>query len=345
VLVAGSLAIDQIMTFPGHFKDHIRPEKIHMISISFLVSEFRKQRGGCSGNIAYSLALLGEQPRILAAAGADFAEYRQWLIEQGIGVDEIAVYDDEVTASGWNLIRLFTSLNLEFNYDITARKKDQFVILTKNYLESNMGSSQELYIESIYPDTIFIKIENYEEKYVKLLPRINVNCMDGYQMVGQPVIEPDSIKIGGGVDVLKNLDFLFTHEQAFNNVNSSIIKNIGVTDSLSNIIWRSQNEIKLTVNVELTAEKEFTNIEIKVPNVPNDKEVLLIPQSISLQLKGGINQLSAVDASKLRVYIDYNSILNDTTGSLEPKIELPHGCIIISVKPDKIQYVIKNKSS
>jgi YbbR domain-containing protein len=246
---------------------------------------------------------------------------------------------------GWNLIRLFTSLNLEFNYDITARKKDQFVILTKNYLESNMGSSQELYIESIYPDTIFIKIENYEEKYVKLLPRINVNCMDGYQMVGQPVIEPDSIKIGGGVDVLKNLDFLFTHEQAFNNVNSSIIKNIGVTDSLSNIIWRSQNEIKLTVNVELTAEKEFTNIEIKVPNVPNDKEVLLIPQSISLQLKGGINQLSAVDASKLRVYIDYNSILNDTTGSLEPKIELPHGCIIISVKPDKIQYVIKNKSS
>lgn len=99
VLVAGSLAFDQIMDFPGFFKDHILPDKIHMINLSFLVSEFRKQRGGCSGNIAYSLALLGEHPRILATAGADFGEYRQWLIGQGVDVSDVTVYDDEVTAS------------------------------------------------------------------------------------------------------------------------------------------------------------------------------------------------------------------------------------------------------
>lgn len=99
VLVTGSLAFDQIMDFPGHFKDHILPEKIHMISISFLVSEFRKQRGGCSGNIAYTLALLGERPRIVATAGNDFGDYREWLAEQGVEVDGIRVYEDEVTAS------------------------------------------------------------------------------------------------------------------------------------------------------------------------------------------------------------------------------------------------------
>jgi len=99
VLVAGSLAFDQIMDFPGHFKDHILPEKIHMISISFLVEDFRKQRGGCSGNIAYTLALLGERPSLLAAAGKDFGEYRQWLVDQGIGVDAVAQVEDEVTAT------------------------------------------------------------------------------------------------------------------------------------------------------------------------------------------------------------------------------------------------------
>lgn len=98
VLVAGSLAFDQIMDFPGHFKDHILPEKIHMISISFLVSDFRKQRGGCSGNIAYTLALLGEHPRIVATAGNDFEEYRQWLVEQGVDVSSIVTVDDEITA-------------------------------------------------------------------------------------------------------------------------------------------------------------------------------------------------------------------------------------------------------
>ncbi|HEX6203260.1 MAG TPA: PfkB family carbohydrate kinase, partial [Thermoanaerobaculia bacterium] len=99
VLVTGSLAFDQIMDFPGHFKDHILPEKIHQISISFLVEEFRKQRGGCAGNIAYSLALLGERPSIVAAAGSDFGEYRDWLIEQGVDVASIAVHPEEVTAS------------------------------------------------------------------------------------------------------------------------------------------------------------------------------------------------------------------------------------------------------
>lgn len=99
MLVAGSLAFDQIMDFPGHFKDHILPEKIHQISISFLVREFRKQRGGCSGNIAYSLALLGERPTIVAAAGSDFGDYRQWLVDQGVDVGAVAVHDDEVTAS------------------------------------------------------------------------------------------------------------------------------------------------------------------------------------------------------------------------------------------------------
>ena len=99
VLVTGSLAFDQIMDFPGHFKDHILPEKIHQISISFLVEEFRKQRGGCAGNIAYSLALLGERPSIVASAGSDFGEYRQWLVEQGVDVEHVAAFEDEVTAS------------------------------------------------------------------------------------------------------------------------------------------------------------------------------------------------------------------------------------------------------
>jgi adenosine kinase len=97
--VTGSLAFDQIMDFPGFFKDHILPEKIHMLSISFLVKDLRKQRGGCSGNIAYTLALLGERPRILATAGADFVEYGSWLEEHGVDLSQVEVHPDDVTAT------------------------------------------------------------------------------------------------------------------------------------------------------------------------------------------------------------------------------------------------------
>lgn len=99
ILVTGSLAWDQIMEFGGNFKDHILPDKAHVISISFLVQSLKKQRGGCSANIAYSLALLGEKPAILAACGNDFAEYRSFLEAQGVDCRGVKVFADDITAS------------------------------------------------------------------------------------------------------------------------------------------------------------------------------------------------------------------------------------------------------
>ncbi|MBI3929460.1 MAG: carbohydrate kinase family protein [Armatimonadetes bacterium] len=99
ILVAGSLAFDHIMSFPGYFKDHILPEKVHMINISFLVDKVEKQRGGCAANIAYTMALLGARPRIVAAAGHDFSEYSAWLAEQGVDVNAIHIVPDEITAT------------------------------------------------------------------------------------------------------------------------------------------------------------------------------------------------------------------------------------------------------
>ena len=84
IVVTGSLAYDYIMNFPGYFKDHILPDKVHMLSVSFLVDSMRRMRGGVAGNIAYSLALLGERPLVVATAGEDFGEYRAWMEEAGL---------------------------------------------------------------------------------------------------------------------------------------------------------------------------------------------------------------------------------------------------------------------
>lgn len=99
VLVTGSLAFDYIMTYPGKFQDHILPDKLHMINLSFLVDRVTKQRGGCSGNVSYTLALLGERPSILAAAGNDFEGYNAWLQEQGIVTEHVKIFPDEMTAT------------------------------------------------------------------------------------------------------------------------------------------------------------------------------------------------------------------------------------------------------
>src|ERR687886_599850 len=87
------------MVFPGHFKDHILPDKVHVLSVSFLVESMRRQRGGTAPNIAYNLALLGERPAVMGAVGEDFAEYRLWLEEQGIDTGAIKPIPDEFTSS------------------------------------------------------------------------------------------------------------------------------------------------------------------------------------------------------------------------------------------------------
>lgn len=100
ILVSGSLAYDQIMNFPGYFKDNILPEKIHVLNVSFFVKTFRESFGGTAGNIAYSLALLGERPTILAQAGAkDFSLYKKWLQKNKIDISKIKILPNQQIAS------------------------------------------------------------------------------------------------------------------------------------------------------------------------------------------------------------------------------------------------------
>ena len=101
ILVSGSLAIDRIMTFDGRFGDHIVPERVHQVNLSFAVDGFNAYFGGTAGNIAYSLAMLGQQPRIIAAIGADYRDYFTWMGENGIATDDIRIVNDEATASAF----------------------------------------------------------------------------------------------------------------------------------------------------------------------------------------------------------------------------------------------------
>ena len=101
ILVSGSLAYDRIMDFPGRFSDHIMPDKIHMINVSFTVNRLTEKFGGTAGNIAYSLSMLGEKPRILATMGHDYRPYFQWLEQQGIATQDIRIISEEHTSSAY----------------------------------------------------------------------------------------------------------------------------------------------------------------------------------------------------------------------------------------------------
>jgi adenosine kinase len=97
-LVCGSLAFDTITVFPGKFADQILPEQLHILNVSFLVPTLRREFGGCAGNIAYTLKLLGGEPVVLAALGNDGAEYLAHMKALGVSTDSVYVASDNYTA-------------------------------------------------------------------------------------------------------------------------------------------------------------------------------------------------------------------------------------------------------
>ena len=140
VIVTGSIAYDYLMSFPGRFAEHILPDQIEHLSVSFLVDEKRRQRGGGAANIAYTLALLGERPHVMDTVGQDFSEYRSWLEQHGVNTSLIYDEPDLFTASffvstdqGGNQIASFytgamaRARNLSF-HDLDAGQVDLVVI-------------------------------------------------------------------------------------------------------------------------------------------------------------------------------------------------------------------------
>lgn len=100
-LISGSIAFDTIMVFKDRFKNHILPDQVHILNVAFLVPELRKEFGGCAGNIAYNLKLLGGEGVPLATVGADFEPYARWLDEWGVDKSLIRVVEDNYTAQAY----------------------------------------------------------------------------------------------------------------------------------------------------------------------------------------------------------------------------------------------------
>jgi adenosine kinase len=98
IAVTGSIATDHLMHFPGRFADQLVAEQLDRVSLSFLVDDLAIRKGGCAGNIAFGLGVLGQSPLLVGAVGADFGEYRTWLEEHGVDCSAVLVCDDVHTA-------------------------------------------------------------------------------------------------------------------------------------------------------------------------------------------------------------------------------------------------------
>ncbi|MBN1780454.1 carbohydrate kinase family protein [bacterium] len=154
LVITGSIATDYLMTFPGQFTEHILPDKLDHISLSFLVDSMKKQQGGTAANIAYSLALLGEKPLLVGAVGRDFEDYRRFLTGAGVDTQGAIVFPEAFTASFFantdqagNQICSFYTGAMQYAKQVTLKSQgvalDDLVIVSPNDPEAMIMLAEE----------------------------------------------------------------------------------------------------------------------------------------------------------------------------------------------------------
>lgn len=249
-----------------------------------------------------------------------------------------------IKAKGWELLSIMLMKEPKYLLDVSGYKKDGSIYLSQNAADALQFPSGVV-VQNVIPDIIEFTFDNIITKYVKVRANTVVNTKTGYTVVGSPRIVPDSVKLTGARSVISKIKYLYTFYKEFNGIGSSFSREIEIQDTLANLIKVEPKVVNVFYRIELSAEKTFEDVEVSVRNVPEDKEVLLVPPKIKVSLRGGVEQLSKLFSSDIKALIDYSQIESDEQGYVVPKLELPENLNVIQLEPEEFQYIVKKKSA
>lgn len=239
---------------------------------------------------------------------------------------------------GWKLMSIELSSS---EYFFVSVKGDTGVI-TANLLsnvENNPRFSSGINILDITPKTIRIVVEKIFEKKLKIIPKLNLDFREGYSLATKVIIEPDSVLVRGPESKIRQMETYRTKEISLKNLDQKTTLLAELEEQTG--FETDQKFVTVTLDVQRIVENSINDIPVNVINKPANVDVILIPNTISCTFRGGVNILGKVSANDIIATVDYNSVISDTLGVIKPEIQLPENLNLLSVKPDKLKYVIK----
>jgi hypothetical protein len=243
-----------------------------------------------------------------------------------------------IKGRGWKLFGMnFAS---DYEYLVSADNKfGKLVLRFSNSLSENSWLTSDIQIIDFSPTTFELKIEKLLTKKVKIVPLIELDYKDGFGLASDIKFIPDSVTVKGAESIINNLDAVTTDLQRFENLESNVSDYINLK-TIPKINFATNN-LKIVFDVQKIVEKEFSNLEVKVLDLPSDRDVLLLPDKLSASLRGGINIISKIQPNEIRLFIDYSELVADTLGSIMPAYDVPPHSQLVYTKPDRIRYIIK----
>lgn len=252
----------------------------------------------------------------------------------GDGLPEYA--EIKLKAKGWKLSGL--DITGDIHYAVSAQNERGNVSLNlySNVL-MNPWISNDISLIEILPDSVHFNVEKIKSKQIPIKADLDLKFKSGYGLASPIKLVPDSVTVYGPESVIVRLDSFRTENIKLSNLDSPTEFQLGFASRFTTDF----KKVKIELDVQRIVDKEISGILIEVKDIPPDRNVLLIPNSVTVLIKGGINTIGKLNETELSAYVHYKDVLLDTLGSIKPHIIHPENLKINTIKPERLRYVIK----
>ncbi|MDP4200429.1 MAG: hypothetical protein Q8922_07170 [Bacteroidota bacterium] len=249
--------------------------------------------------------------------------------------------------AGWQIMTMNFTKNSDFTFDLSERVvggSGGSLLLKGDEIANAAVLPSELRVLKVEPDSLRLDFDRLVAKRLPVEARIDVRPSRGY-VVGKTTITPSYVLVNGAPSVLDSLRWLSTQSVEVLGAKEPVDRVVQLSDSLANFISVvNAPKISIHVEVEAVAERTLAGVAVTVEALPPDYELVLIPNMMSVTVRGGVNELAKLQTSSIRARVVYDPRMVDTAHTLVPLVETPNGITYLASDPQSLRFIVRKKN-
>lgn len=245
-----------------------------------------------------------------------------------------------VRGTGWQVASSYLSSTASINFDASSLSRKR-VVLTSRDLGYSLDIGSSAQVLGFDPDTVIINVDSTVTKKVPVVARIDVIPREGFIIVGSPAVTPDSVTVTGARDLLRKIHVWDTQPREFKRVINSINSTIPLSDTLGGIVRLGARVANVTLDVEQVADNTYRDIPVRILGNDDSVNILLLPPTVNVTVRGGINEMAETTPDSFNVTIRYRNLERTSSTYFKPTVKAPAHLQIINVQPDSIEFIIR----
>lgn len=245
----------------------------------------------------------------------------------------------KVRGKGWNLLTALIAARNDYYVDAGNELKNKQVLDLRYFEAENTWLTSKFQILEITPSTISFSFEKIGYAKLKIVPNLQLDFKTGYGLATDVVVIPESTVVTGPLQQVNEMIEIPTKLLKINGLNEKTERTVELK-KLPGLAYDVQTAT-IILNVQRIVEKSFDGINVKIIDIPSDRDVVLLPNKINISLRGGIDVLGKMEKDQIKAAVYYRDVVLDTIGSVSPALNIPEHTELVYVKPERLNYVIK----